>query len=186
MVAWESLLEKDALLLLELSPGVVSYREQPTVIQYSDGIQVREYYPDFELVLADGSIVHLEVKPSEELAKPKIRSKYEQIAAHYRARQFTFRIITELEIRREPRFSNLELIAYPHSHAWLSLPAHDVLVDFFHGHVRSLRDCDRDLGAASTRRLIANGKLVCDLDQPLTANTPVSLFQGEQNASILL
>lgn len=39
MIAWESLLERDAILLLEFSQGVVSYRHQPTVMDYTDGEQ---------------------------------------------------------------------------------------------------------------------------------------------------
>jgi len=186
MVAWESLLERDAILLLELSHGVVNYQEQPTVIQFSDGTQVREYYPDFELTLLDGSLVHLEVKPSTELAKPEIRSKYERIAEHYHTKQFDFRIVTELEIRREPLFSNLEELAYVHSHPWHLLPTDSALVEFFRGEAQTLQDCDRMLGPASTRRLIATGKLICNLEQPLTADTSVQLCAGEQNATILL
>lgn len=63
-MARESLLEQDAILLLEFSWGVLSYREQPALIEYHDGNKVREYYPNFELVLEDGSPVHLEVKPT--------------------------------------------------------------------------------------------------------------------------
>lgn len=186
MITWESLLEKDVLLLLEFSPGVISYREQPAVIKYADGTRIRKYYPDFELVLVDDTLVHLEVKPSKELDKTKVRRKYERIAEHYRTRPIDFRIITELEIRREPRFSNLELIAYAHSHPWYQQPTQETLISFFQGEAKSLHECDSVLGAASTHRLIANGKLICDLDLPLTADTPIRLFKGEQNASILL
>ena len=56
MIAWESLLERDAILLLEFSQGVVSYRHQPFVIDYSDGEQMRKYYPDFEVVLEGGEV----------------------------------------------------------------------------------------------------------------------------------
>lgn len=31
MVAWESLTERDVILLLEFSPGVLSYQEQPAL-----------------------------------------------------------------------------------------------------------------------------------------------------------
>jgi len=111
MVAWESLLERDAILLLEFSSGVVSYREQPVLIEYFDGQQIRGYYPDFEADLTDGDVLHVEVKASFQLAKPKIESKFRVIAADYRRRQHDFRIITEAEIRREPMHSNLKNLA---------------------------------------------------------------------------
>lgn len=112
MVAWESLLELDAILLLEFSWGVISYREQPALIQYHDGNKVRDYYPDFELVLDDGSLIHLEVKPTSELAKPAIQAKYQAIATHYQSRQHAYRIVTEQEIQREPLQSNVRALAY--------------------------------------------------------------------------
>lgn len=186
MVAWESLLERDAILLLELSPGVAYYQEQPTIIEYFDGTRIREYYPDFELTLLDDSLCHLEVKPSEELAKPEVHSKYERIVEHYQKKQFDFRIATDLEIRREPLFSNLGLIADAHAHFWHPLPADNELALFFQKGAQPLHHCDLVLGAASTRRLIARGKLVCDLEQSLTVDTSIYLHQGEQNASILL
>ncbi len=34
MVAWESQIELDAILLFEFSPGVISFQEQPEKIQY--------------------------------------------------------------------------------------------------------------------------------------------------------
>jgi len=86
-VHWESLLEKDALLLLELSPGVAAYQEQPEVIEYFDGKQFREYIPDLKLILQDGTIRYLEVKPADQLVRPSIRQKYEAIALHFQSIQ---------------------------------------------------------------------------------------------------
>lgn len=186
MVAWESLLERDAILLMELSPGILSYQEQPAIIEYFDGTRICKYFPDFELVTRDGSHTHLEVKPSAELLKPEIRSKYACIAEQYQANQHDFRIATEIEIRREPLFSNLESLAYFHQHPGHLLPTTKELDEFFQGEEKLLDECDRVLGIASTRRLIAIGRLICDLDLPLTAGTSVYLFKGEQNATILL
>ena len=76
MVACESLLEGDLVILLEFSPGVLSYQEQPARIEYWDGERMREYFPDFEVCLSDGTQAHLEVKSSGRLAKPKIAAKY--------------------------------------------------------------------------------------------------------------
>lgn len=42
MVAFESLIERDVILLLEFSRGVLSYQEQPTRIAYSNGQAMRE------------------------------------------------------------------------------------------------------------------------------------------------
>ena len=103
MVDCESALEGDAALLLESSWGVVSYQEQPALIRYWDGQQLRDYYPDFEVLLVDGSRFHLEVKHSGRLARPDVADKYRAIADHYRTHlNIRFRIATEDDIRREP------------------------------------------------------------------------------------
>lgn len=79
MVECESILEGDVVLLLEYSPGVLSYKEQPALIHYWDGEEMRAYFPDFEALLSDGSRVHLEIKPSKKLTKPNIAKKYQAI-----------------------------------------------------------------------------------------------------------
>jgi hypothetical protein len=64
MVHHEGLLELDAIYLLEASPLVTGYREQPTTITYPDGDRVRRYTPDLEVTLDGGASVWIEVKPT--------------------------------------------------------------------------------------------------------------------------
>ncbi|PPD55084.1 MAG: hypothetical protein CTY12_01890 [Methylotenera sp.] len=98
-VQFESLLERDAIKLFESSKEVVTYKEQPTIIYYYlDDIQKR-YHPDFELVLQDGDIVHVEVKPSIHLTTIKLSVKYQAIAQSYFSRAETFVVLTENELR---------------------------------------------------------------------------------------
>lgn len=68
MVHHEGLLELDAIYLFEASPLIARFREQPITIQYPDGTRLRRYTPDFELVLATGEIVLVEIKPARRLA----------------------------------------------------------------------------------------------------------------------
>jgi len=100
-VQFESLLERDAIKLFESSNEVVTYREQPTIIYYYlDDIQKR-YHPDFELVLVDGYVVHVEVKPSIQLATIKLSAKYLAIAQSYFVRTESFVVLTEKELRAD-------------------------------------------------------------------------------------
>jgi hypothetical protein len=186
MVAWESLLECDAIHLLEFSGGVVSYQEQPTVIQYFDGHQMRDYYPDFELVLEDGSLVHLEVKPSSQLAKPKVEAKLRAIATHYRLQGRDFRIVTEREIRREPLLSNVRKLSYLSGRIGHTLPTIAELARKF--GLAPLHFCQvgAELGDDVALRLVAIGRLECDLAQPLKADAFVSVTKGGHHAAVLL
>ena len=111
MVAWESLTERDVILLLEFSPGVLSYQEQPALVQYHDGQDMRAYYPDFEVVFLDGEAIHIEVKTAQDLAKPVMQDKYRTIAADYIRRQQGFRIVSDHDLRIGSLLRNLQLLA---------------------------------------------------------------------------
>lgn len=111
MIAWESLLERDAILRFEFSAGVIRYEEQPANIYYEHEGKTRHYIPDFELILKDGVIMHIEVKPHKKLVQSDNKSKYAAITKHYADIGVAFRILTEREIRVEPSISNLQRLA---------------------------------------------------------------------------
>lgn len=188
MVAWESQLERDAILLFEFSPGVAAYREQPEKIQYYVAGEQFTYFPDFEVVLAHGEIIHVEVKPVSKLKKRELKTRLEQIAQHYAQNDRAFRILTDEEIRCEPRLSNLKLLAYHHREIdpdgselseWLAqfsvLPA------------KTLAGATAVLGdIAKVYRLLAAGLLRCDLSQPFSPESTISYVRkGEENAALL-
>ena len=112
MVAWESLLERDAIVLFELSPGVIAYEEQPSIELYYEGSVPRKYYPDFALTLRNGSVAHVEVKPKKKLSNHLVYARLHQIAANYQRQARQFWILTDEEIRKQPRLSNLTQCAY--------------------------------------------------------------------------
>lgn len=85
MVAWESQLERDAIMLLEFSLEVVGFREQPVRVYFDQDGERHQYIPDFEVDLADGRILHVEVKPESKLRKPDIARRF---AATIRKRFF--------------------------------------------------------------------------------------------------
>ncbi|WP_298393894.1 TnsA endonuclease N-terminal domain-containing protein [uncultured Azonexus sp.] len=186
MVAGESITELDGILLLEFSPGVASYREQPALIRYCDGESVREYYPDFEVVLISGEVIHLEIKTAKELTKPIVQAKYRAIAADYTRRQHGFRILTDEEIRQGTLYENLSLLrsflhvkpAEMSKLEWLARFGRD-LVQF-----SVVADV---LGHAEVLRLIAWGLAHGDLRLLLAADAKVQLIdQGGCDATYLL
>ncbi|GAB1394766.1 hypothetical protein MASR1M60_29300 [Rhodocyclaceae bacterium] len=186
MVACESLLEGDLVILLELSPEVLSYQEQPARIQYWDGIQMRDYFPDFEVVLMDGTRIHLEVKHSRKLAKPELARKYRAIAVHYQRTPIQFRIVTELECQREPLRSNLQRMNYLRTKKTAeSLPSEAELYRLLGEASVSLAQLETILGVETTLRLLALGLLHCDLSVEITSATLVSITEGGRHATIL-
>lgn len=186
MVAWESLLERDAILLLEVSPGVAFFQEQPTVIQYFDGQSLCDYYPDFEVILADGSVFHLEVKTTSKLKNPKVAAKFSAIAKHYQEKGLSFRIMTEQELQREPLLSNAQVLAYLQGNISHPLPSIHELRSNLGASTIAFAKAESTLGRDTVLYLIAHGMLGCDLTQPLAGNTLLTILEGGSNDSVFL
>jgi hypothetical protein len=186
MVAWESLLELAAIHLLEFSRGVLSYREQPVLIQYADGELIRDYYPDFEVVLFDGVAIHLEVKTTYQLTKPKIQSKFQAIAAHYQRRQQGFRLVTEKELQREPLLGNVRTLAYLVGKTKQALLSPQELLNLLGAEIVAFDFAESCIGRDALLRLLAYGVLDCDLNQPLSGETLVQIVKGGDHATYLI
>lgn len=169
MVAWESLLEKDTLLLMELSPGVLSYQEQPEEISYWDGQAICGYVPDLRVNLCNETSLLVEVKPAEELERPAVRTKYQQIAQHLLEQGEHFLILTDQEIRLEPQYSSLCRLLYWYNHAPVRLPsAQEIGMQLREYEQATIQDFLDLFGASVTYALIAKGLLVADLTQVLS------------------
>lgn len=177
MVAWESLTERDVILLLEFSPGVLSYQEQPTLVQYHDGHDMRSYYPDFEVIFIDGRAIHVEVKTAQDLAKPVTQDKYRIIAADYIRRQQGFRILSDHDLRSGSLLSNLQLLASIQRMAGRTTEFKRLWAAQFTGVVVPFADAEARLGRATLLALLAVGVAHCDLRQPFSGDMPVHLVQ---------
>lgn len=176
MIAWESLLERDAILLLEFSPRVVRYREQPVCIDYYLDGRPRRYIPDFEAELDNEEITHIEVKPASKMAKPEIAHRYRTIAWHYERGETSFQILTEKELRAEPRLSNLRLFAYHQP----KIEDEPTLIDSQHKlallPARTIAGAAAVLGSINkVYQLLAANLWTCDIDKPITLETCIYL-----------
>lgn len=112
MVQYESLLEKKAIQFFEKNTEVISFQEQPERSHYYDhDDQLREYYPDFLLILESNHKLYVEIKPISELAK--LKDKFELILEAYKTRNEILMILTDVDLRHEPPKCLLELIFNP-------------------------------------------------------------------------
>ncbi|WP_321853614.1 TnsA endonuclease N-terminal domain-containing protein, partial [Paraburkholderia tropica] len=101
-VSFESLLERDALLLFEFSPGVAAYREQPLFTFYRHGDRMRKYTPDFEVTFVDAGTRLIEVKPDYKLRDTEEVDRLTCLAEHFQRLGTDFQVLSETEIRRSP------------------------------------------------------------------------------------
>lgn len=110
MVHWESLLERDAILLFEFSPGIASFREQPYSIQHFHNGRMTRYTPDFEITYRCGRIELIEVKPWSKLQSAKEQRRFEAISSHLSARGVAFTLLDDKRIRKQPLLENLRVL----------------------------------------------------------------------------
>ncbi|WP_137009029.1 TnsA endonuclease N-terminal domain-containing protein [Aquitalea aquatilis] len=185
MVVWESPLEKDALMLVELSPGVISYQEQPEEVIYWDGERMCRYVPDVRVNLCDETSLLIEVKPAEELKRPVVKAKYQRIALYLQEQGEHFLILTEHEIRQEPQFSNLRKLQHWYKHPPEHLPSAKGVAATLKGHdYATLQECMDIFGMGVAYALIAKGLLIADLSLVLTPASLVHLPEGGNHAAI--
>lgn len=178
MVHHEGLLELDAIYLFEASPLIARFREQPITIQYPDGTRLRRYTPDFELVLATGEIVLVEIKPARRLASADIRGTFDCIEKHMQRSSVQFEILTDLVLRQEPRLTNLKWIYHraarvPPTNAAIGT-ALSRYVDKFPTSITTASGLVVAAGIDPYSALLA-GQLLCKLDSAVDSNTTVTL-----------
>jgi hypothetical protein len=178
MVHHEGMLELDAIYLFECSPRIIQYREQPETIRYPDEAKLRQYTPDFELVLATGEQIYVEVKPVSSLQHQKVQHKLSCVAEHMRRSDKIFIILTDAVIRQEPRLSNL---------CWLyhRTPRVPPTADAIRVAINSYQDCFPLSVPAASALLQANGldpyslllagQLRCSLEQPISDDTLIDI-----------
>jgi hypothetical protein len=119
-VWWESLLERDYIVLLEFDPDVITFGEQPFRVRYSFEGRVRHYTPDF-LVERKNKWQVVEVKSKEKAssedfrlfrlsAEPEILKGARKLMADDDERACEFVVATEEKIRVQPRLENVKIL----------------------------------------------------------------------------
>lgn len=183
----ESTLERDFLYRLELSPGVVSYQEQPEKIFYEHHGQTHAYFPDFEVVLRNGRRLSIEIKPFQVLNTVRNLSKFEAIINHFQLQNQDFRIYTEHRIRTQPLLGNLkDLYKFLLSSREIAVERAHILELLGTGKAYSVQSLSEKAGLIAVHIMLARHELVCDLNKNFWASdNQVRLASGDDRDSLL-
>jgi len=179
LVHCEGMLELDAVHLFELHPRVARYREQPATVMFPDGGRLRRYTPDFEVELVSGKTILVEVKPETSMLDAEVRHKLEMVGAHLRRLDEAFVVLTDVELRRQPRQSNARSICRRASRVPPSRAAAAAVVSRLSAALPAALGLATALCDAEGRNvfsLMQLGLLRCELDAPLTADTPIHMI----------
>jgi hypothetical protein len=94
--------EEKYMVFLDDSPAVKDWDYESLVIEYVSNIRsgkTRKYHPDFLVTYNDGRVEVVEIKPSKKLSQRLIQKKISAAQEWCGARGFSFRIITENELK---------------------------------------------------------------------------------------
>lgn len=187
-IHWESLLERDACLLLEFSSGIKNYQEQPRKVQISSSGQPDQVqYPDFEISTTDGEVGYLEVKHSSQFSRPEVKEKLRLLQEHLEDEGYFYRVLTEMEIRRQPLLPNLWRLLTYRSH--FIKPIHTDLANKIGSglHETTFNGLSKILGSTQpVMTLLADQHWVFDLNKELNSETVLKRNDGVTYENILL
>ena len=109
MIAFESLLERDFIYLLDYDANVTWFEEQPLTIEYQHEGKLLHYTPDFRLI-KHGQQVLVECKPDHFVNTTDNQRKFAVAQAWCQACDWQFRIVTDDEVRAGYRLQNVKLL----------------------------------------------------------------------------
>lgn len=109
IIRWESLIERDAIYLLEYDRAVKSYEEQPNPIFYVLDGKRHRYTPDFR-VERNGQYQIVEVKPAKQVVTGKYDDLFREVAWECQSMGCQFVLATDEIIRAEPKLQNIKML----------------------------------------------------------------------------
>ena len=180
MIQWESQNELNAFRLLDATPAVHAFHEQPLALKYLLNGEVRRHYPD--VLVEWGSSRELwEIKTTAEAAQPEFAERTRVLEALLPELGFSYKLVVAEELAKQPRLNNvLLLLKYgrPPVDAMDREKLRLVLVET--GGVAWHSALDGSLGQSGREllaRLTLEGELVADLNKPIG---PATRFEKAQ------
>lgn len=189
-VEFESSLERDFFLLLEMDKTVASYEEQPVKLSYFYGNSERPYTPDciIHYINKDKPPCIVEVKPSKIVKDKKVflKQKFDQIEQYLYENDMDFKLFTEYDIRTQ-RLENCKFI-----YGFADVQDNQSHIDTITKIVKKAKEIsfldlqnscsdDKYIKASYTPyiwHLIYKGILYIDMDKTITNNSIIRLFHG--------
>lgn len=185
MVHCESNNERNCMLLLDLCPDAISYFSQPCLIKYvMDGKQCL-HYPDILVKTKSGQAL-LEVKTKREASRPETAKRTELLARQLPAHGYSYHLVLAEDLANPIRLANAEIIKSLGYHPIKPLERERLRTLF--QEYESLpwgalkHDPDNPYLIRHVCRLVLEGDLHIDINQPLANETPVRwLYQPNLN-----
>lgn len=186
MVQWESPHERNAFVLLDADPRVTRFAEQPLVIDYILNGESHCHYPDV-LVVCGNSKQLWEIKSKEESLTDDTKIRTALLTHALSRHGYQYKLILGEDLKQKPFLSNAELII-KFGRRPISLIQHESIRRAFSGNpaVKWGEIVSGRLGKDGRQivcRLILEGELVFEFDQPLQSDTVIRAQSSSRGQS---
>jgi len=109
MLEWESHNELNAFVLLDASPSIQAFAEQPMLIEYCIEGLVAKHYPDI-LVAKNGELQVWEIKPEREAKKDDVRIRTDFLTEYLPKIGYSYHVVTGEQLSNKLRLHNARTI----------------------------------------------------------------------------
>jgi hypothetical protein len=174
---YNSLLQKDFMYWLEFDTDVLSYNTPAITVNYHSNGKEKSYTPDFQVVRSQKKQI-TEVKSQKTIESEKYSRLYQMLAGLYDETGWTFVVLTEAAIRREPILSNIKLL-YGYARESFSVDEYRDCWEIARSNVpASLAEIFQILDQHRIRRnvlfkLLFHNLVEIDIQQPITTNSSI-------------
>lgn len=175
---FHSELERQTMLLLDVTPNVARFSSQPGRIKYLFGIRDCSYTPDLRVELRTGKLVFIEVKPNGYYRVAENVARAQAIDEAIRGSGASYRVVTDKYLSSEPRRSNVRRLQLYRPILPDLQTAH--LIDMLlasreHATIAQLTSLSTDpaLGRQTVMSLILRRHLIVNLNAIIGADTIV-------------
>lgn len=179
MIQWESQNELNAYRLLDATPAVQRFQEQPLMLRYVMEGECHIHYPDVYVEAAGGSRELWEIKPMAQARLPEFAARTRLLEASLPELGFSYRMVLAEDLAKQPRLNTvLELLK--HGRVPVSVDNRERVrqllnraqaLTWKHAEEGSLGPNGRETLA----RLALEGFLDVDMEQPFTRCTCFSM-----------
>ena len=187
---YNSLLQKDFMYWLEFDADVLSYGTPGIVVNYQSNGKEKTHTPDFQVVRYQKKQI-IEVKSQKTVKSEKYIRLYQMLSGLYDETGWTFVVLTEAEIRREPILSNIKLL-YGYVRESFSIDEYRDCGEIARSNIpASLAEIFQILDQHRIRRnvlfkLLFHHLVEIDIQKPITANSSIVAVAEKIDWRILL
>lgn len=181
MMQWESMHEGNAMRILDATPNVVSFSEQPCEIIYTLNGNQRRHYPDF-MVIEGKHREFWEVKTESDANSPEVAERTALLTEALPEYGYGYRIVLAEVLAKQPRLDNVKRLNKLGRQPISSLEQEHIRRLFAHEPVISWEVFEQQplVTLRNISRLILQGKLSIDFNQPIGPATLIRSNFGAQ------